>query len=192
MQNCNTVRKRCLTYLSELRRMGIQDTIPLANAKKLFSRILDLWDRYTLKAYFGTTPTIKTQHIRQKTHYQSGTLSYKDIELTHEVKHTEGYLERMGLVSIMRGQDQWYMKVHNAVLVPQLYKIAPQSIENISLSPLQEQIPAGKEREKTSHEVVSLNIETIENTQTNNNLLGERDKTGSVGREGDTLPTGAS
>jgi hypothetical protein len=187
MQNCNTVRKRCLTYLSELRRMGIENAIPLANAKKLFSRILDLWDPETIANYLGTVPTVKTQYIQQRKRYQSGTVSVNTIELKHEVKHKEGYMERMGLISVVHSTDGWYMKIHNTVLIPQLVKISHESIENISLSPIQTEviIPKGKAEAGKPFLEVSSAINELETTH---NLLAEREITSSGKAKDGTLP----
>lgn len=73
------------------------------------------------------------------------------------------------------------MKIHNAVLVPQLVRIAPQSIENLYISP----ISSGENVEGVNREASRASSSREQN---NNNSLAYIYKTGSVGRKDGTLP----
>jgi len=195
MQNCKTVRRRAIEYLITLTENGITYELPLEKAKTLFSQILDVWDRTTLKAYFGTQTHRSTQRFRRRAQYQSGVTSMKTIELSQDISASPGYLEKMGLVSYELKGHVWFMKIESAVLVPQLMKVDV-SMKNISLSPIDVEtnymaiLPKGKGSEgKPILEVFPKreDIDTI-NKQKNNNLQGEREKTGSVEGEDDTQP----
>jgi hypothetical protein len=88
----------------------------------------------------------------------------------------------MGLVSYELKGKVCFLKIENAVLVPQLMK-ADESIKNFSLSHNTEVLTSwrGKEGELGT---VPPDRE-LENKQ---QLQNEREKTGSVGSEGDTQP----
>lgn len=170
-KKCGTVRDRAINYILALD----AKQLPLEIAKDRFSEITGLYDRTTLKAYFGTQKHRSTRKMQRIARYGTGTFSFKTIELSQEVSTTKGYLEKMGLVTIEKRGSIWFMIVNrDAVLVPQLYERKQLSIENLSLSSNSQNsnsIIAGKEHEKTSHEVVSSS-----KLETNNNLQDEREK----------------
>jgi hypothetical protein len=124
--------------------------------------------------------------------FQSGTISFSTIELAHHVLMNLGYLERMGLVSYELKGNVWFLKIENAVLVPQFMK-ADVSMRNFSLShnTTQTVIPKGNRSEGKPFLEVFPDRETIEsvNKQKNNNLQGEREKTSSAKSEDDTQAT---
>jgi hypothetical protein len=175
MRNCSTVRKRALHYLAALKENGISNELPLEQAKNLFSQILDIWDRTSLKAYFGTQAHHSTQSFRRRARYQSGIVSFKTIELSQDILTNPGYLEKMGLVSYELKGHVWFMKIESAVLVPQLMK-ADVSMRNFSLSHSNNEaiIPKGNGSEGKPILEVFPNGE-VEKKQTNNNLQGERE-----------------
>jgi hypothetical protein len=183
MQNCSTVRKRCITFLSELKRLGYE-RIPLDQAKNLFSQILDVWDRTTLKAYFGVKAHTNKRIVQRTAIYRStATISNKDVILSERIETSPGYLEKMGLVSYELKGQVWFLKIESAVLIPQLMK-ADVSMRNFSLSHLEGVItPKGKECEKTVFG--GCLTKELENKQ---QLQNEREKTGSVESEDDTQP----
>jgi len=73
--------------------MGFEYELPLEKAKNLFGEILGIYDRTSIKAYFGTLPDKSAKKIRRYARYQSGTQSVKDIELIQDIPKTKGYLE---------------------------------------------------------------------------------------------------
>lgn len=175
-RGCNTVRTRAMLFVDQLRARGYTLEIPLEKAKQLFSEITGAWDRTTLKAYFGTLPGKSTQHIRRTARYQSGTFSFKNIELQQDIPKTKGYLEKLGMVSYEKHGKVWFMVLENLVIVSQLMKgedrgslahCANVSIDNISLTP----IPITSNSEFAN----ACDVVTTENTQTNNNLQSERE-----------------
>lgn len=194
MQNCNTVRKRALHYLATLKENGFSNELPLEQARNLFSQILGIWDRTTLKAYFGAQAHQSTQRLRRRAQYQSGVVSFKTIELSRDISAYPGYLERMGLVSYSLKGKLWFMKIESAVLVPQLMKVDV-SMRNFSLSPIEaitnvrvndaDSMTQTLKGSRSASFLAAPNIE-VEKKQTNNNLQDEREKTGSVECEDST------
>jgi len=178
VRNCNTVRCRCLTFLSELRLLGYTKQIPLATAIDLFSKIMDQWDRLTLKAYFGTIPHRSIRKYFSRSQYQSGVVSNKTIELSQEVSATKGYLEKMGLATVEKNGNVWFLVIQEAVLVPQLFRseeLVGSSMPNISISPIEEKSCSRSEEECEKPVGVSLNSVVVYDKQKNNNSQVERD-----------------
>jgi hypothetical protein len=170
----STVRKRAIRYIVSLSSLGYTKTIPLNKAKELFSRITDLWDRTTLKAYFGTQEHKSTRKISRIARYGTGTYSFKNIELSQEVCTTKGYLEKMGLVEMERKGNIWFMNIcSDSVLVPQLFRnVVSVPLEN-SLSPdASGSVLEGGELEGEKTGVFEPNSIL----ETNNNLQSEREK----------------
>jgi hypothetical protein len=132
-RGCNTIRSRCLQYIEVLRRLGFQKEIELTQAKRIFSQSLGIFDRASLKAYFGSQAARSIRKIQRVARYSSGTMSFKTIELAQEIPKTKGYLEVLGLASFeLRGKN-WMMVLRNPFLVPQLLK-GDGSKDNFSLS----------------------------------------------------------
>jgi hypothetical protein len=170
------VRRKCYNFLADLKQLGYTVMIPEAKAKDLFKSLDYGYDDQTLKAYFGTRKhTSRKSIFRRATYGGTYTVSNKYIELIQDVAECKGYLETLGLVHFEKRGKTWFMVIHrDAVLVPQLYERCHVSMKNFSLSP----IIAGKERERTSHEVVSPmeaeeSILELENKQ---QLQDEREK----------------
>ena len=179
-RGCNTVRTRSIQFLDQLRALAYSLEIPLDQAKQLFSEIIGAYDRTTLKAYFGTLPGKSTRLIRRTARYQTGTFSFKNIELTQDIPKTKGYLELLGLVSYEKRGKTWFMVVENRVLVPQLVKGSEGSIDKISLTPIHDaERGVGGERGQRASEDLSPLVEGgmggEKTLQTNNNLQGERE-----------------
>jgi hypothetical protein len=166
----STVRKRAIGFIISLSSLGYTKTIPLNKAKELFSRITDLWDRTTLKAYFGTQEHKSTRKISRMARYGTGTYSFKNIELSQEVCTTKGYLEKMGLVEMERKGNIWFMNIcSDSVLVPQLFRNVVVVPSNISLSrPMDDLGVEGGEKTGV--------FEPNSTLETNNNLQSEREK----------------
>jgi hypothetical protein len=96
--------------------------MPIDEAKDLFSLLIDVWDQKSLKAYFGTHAHREVQKINERKQYHSGTVVQATIELSHDVKTKEGYLERLGLVHYEQRGKTVFMVLENAPLVPELMK----------------------------------------------------------------------
>jgi hypothetical protein len=171
-RKCGTVRRRAVNYLSAL---GVKE-IPLAKAIEKFSELTDMFDRYTIKAYFGTKKHTSRKLIFRRAIYGgNGTVSNKTIDLSQDVPTTAGYLEKLGLVDFEKRGKTWFMVVNeNAVLIPQLYERKQLPMKNISLSTNSENNEAFSQgervRENRFEKVVSVN-----NKINNNNLQDERD-----------------
>jgi hypothetical protein len=165
-----------MLFIQTLAQNGTKE-LPLEKAKTLFSQIIDLWDRTTLKAYFGTQAHRSTRKMRRTARYATGTYSFKNIELTQDVETTPGYLEKLGLAEIEKRGKTWFFLVRqDAVIVPQLFKNVVVVPSEISLSHPNTRISQGERvRENRFEKVVPLNNEL----ETNNNLQSEREKTGS-------------
>lgn len=165
-RKCSTVRRRAANFI---RSLNVKE-LPLELARDLFSELTGLYDRSTLRAYFGTKAHKSVRKIRRTSRYATGTYSFKTIELSQQVRTTKGYLEKMGLATFELRGKTWFMIVHrDAVLVPQLYERKQVSMENFSLSPSSPLVCV--ERRKGD----SGNRSTRE-LETNNNLQGEREK----------------
>ena len=166
-RGCETVRNRCLKYNAILRTLySIEREIPLEKAKEIFQKEMGIWDRTSLKAYFGTQETVSKRKMTRISRYpRTGTMSYKIIELEQPIKRKAGYLERLGLVCFEKRGNIWFMLLeeYNTILPELTHPPKPPltresesieakaSIDKISLTP----IVQGKEREKTVLEVVS-------------------------------------
>ncbi len=116
----STVRQRCLDFTKALRQSGYANEIPLESAKIVFSQVTDLYDRTTIKAYFGSQPGRSIRKIQRLARYASGTASYKSIELAHDIPHKKGYLELLGLVTNQKKGSVWFLILKNEVLVPEI------------------------------------------------------------------------
>jgi len=145
-RGCQTVRRRCLQYLTILKHQyGVTLAFPLEEAKRVFQDEMGIWDRTSLKAYFGTQPDVSKRVIQRTARYQTGTISQKTIELRQNISKREGYLERLGLVNYEKRGNTWFMILNKEVsVVPQISRIRVQhnerhesrfSIDNFSLSP---------------------------------------------------------
>jgi len=173
-RGCSTVRTRCIDFVDQLKTRGYTLEIPLEQAKAMFSEIVGAYDRATVKAYFGTLPGRSTRLIRRVARYQSGTFSFKNIELTQDAAKSLGYLEKLGLVTYERHGKVWFMVLENLVVVSQLVKsdhMVTPSIDKISLTPFSQ----GERLQENRFEKVVLPSGSLESTQTNNNLQGERE-----------------
>jgi hypothetical protein len=180
MQNCNTVRKRALHYLAALKENGFTNELPLDQAKSLFSQILDIWDRTSIKAYFGVKAHTTKRIVQRMAIYRTtSTISNKDIFLTERFETSPGYLEKMGLVSYEMKGKTWFMKLESPSLVPQLGKVVGGFISNFSLSPYSSE---NIENESEAKRNDSYNI-----LETKQQLQNEREKTGGVQSEEETL-----
>ena len=175
MRNCNTVRKRATHFIESIIQNGIKE-LPLPKAKDLFNQITDLWDRTTIKAYFGTHKHVSRQNIKRVARYGTGTYSFKSIELIRDVETEKGYLEKLGLVHYELRGKTWFMIVNtDANLVPQLYERKQLPIENISLSPNGQNEPVSKgERARENRFEKGVSVNNL--LETNNNLQDEREK----------------
>jgi len=148
-RSCHTVRKRSLNYIAILKhKYGVSHEIPVEAAKRIFQKELDIWDRTSLKAYFGTQTAISKRTIQRKAIYSTGTVSNKTIELRQYIFKSEGYLERLGLVKFEKRGDTWFMILaNNETIVPEIRhsqtrvyeRVEPKSIENFSLTPILEE-----------------------------------------------------
>jgi hypothetical protein len=156
----------------------------LESAKEVFSRHLGLFDRATIKAYFGTQPHRSLRKLQKIARYATGTISFKNIELTQDIPQKRGYLEILGLATIEKKGQTWFLKINEVSVVaemrPQHYEGSEKPIEEISLSsitpPLRGETEGAREPalEKNSGEG-SLTKEI----KTNNNIQGEREKSDS-------------
>jgi hypothetical protein len=115
----------------------------LEAAKRIFQEELDIWDRTSLKAYFGTQTDISKRTIQRTAIYHTGTVSNKTIELKQYIFKSEGYLERLGLVKFEKRGNTWFMLLaDNETIVPEIRhpetrvyeRVEPKSIENFSLT----------------------------------------------------------
>jgi len=129
-----TVRFRATEFIDTLRIQHIKE-LPLAEAQEQFSLILDIWDRTTIKAYFGLLPNKSKRKIDRWAQYQNGTKSLKTIELSQDIPYQKGYLEKLRLVYYEQRGKNWFMVLENPILVPELMKLDRLSISNFSLSP---------------------------------------------------------
>ena len=180
-RGCHTIRERSQKYIRILKdKFNIDLQIPLERAKQIFQDEMDIWDRASLRAYFGTQPSISRRFIRRIATYATGTVSSKTIELTQQIPERKGYLESLGLVKFEKRSNTWFMILTNEALVPKVWRNSVQqyegrksrvSIDNFSLTP----IVQGKERE-TVLDAVSTNVETVKNKQTTTLVGCERNR----------------
>jgi len=168
----STVRRRAISFILSID----AKELPVETAKDLFSEVTELYDRTTLKAYFGTQAHVNTRKYQRTARYGTGTFSFKTIELSQKVKKTKGYLEKMGLAHFELRGNTWFIVINrSAVLVPQLYERKQLSMQNISLSSNDQNVifsQGERGRENRFEKSGSVN-NTLE---TNNNLQDEREK----------------
>lgn len=168
-----------MLFIDQLRAMGYSLEIPLEQAKQLFSEINDIWDRTSLKAYFGTLPGESEREIEREAVYASGTRSKKTIYLRQKIAKTKGYLEKLNLVSYERHGKVWFIVLENPQIVPIIVK-ANKSIDKISLAPIPHS-PVSVERSEENHLILGSRQEQENGCPkllpkiNNNNLQGERE-----------------
>lgn len=181
------IRERCIEYIKALRQHGYINEIPLEPAKEIFSQELGLFDRATIKAYFGCQPGRSIKKIQRLARYASGSMSFKSIELAQETQLKKGYLELLGLATIQKKGQKWFVKLNSEVsIIPETGSHTYENcdsgfvIEKISLSSCNHssefEAEGNGERalEENSREG-SPNMETRERSQTHT-LQGEREK----------------
>ncbi|MCJ7635628.1 hypothetical protein MUP77_24960 [Candidatus Bathyarchaeota archaeon] len=169
------IRHRCLKFIQALREQGHAKEIPLEIAKEIFCQQLGFFDRTTLKAYFGTQAHRSVRKIERRARYPTGTISFKSIELSQDISQKKGYLEMLGLVSIERKGQTWFLKIKEESIVPELSpqyheRTNSQSIVELSLSTLRSEGVTEDARGKKDECFLTSN------TQTNNNIQDEREK----------------
>jgi hypothetical protein len=172
---------------------GCTREIPLEEAKRIFQLDMGIWDRASLKAYFGTQLGVSRRIIQRTARYQTGTISNKTIELKQNISKLEGYLERLGLVKFEKRGNTWFMVLNNEVsVIPEIAKSTQSvnesseqnlrlnyvkrgcSIDNFSLTP----IALG---EQHGHE---LNVKTEDNGEKRESVIGcERNRSSESERE---------
>lgn len=137
LRGCGIIRDRCQQYIAGLKRMGYDNTLPVEKAKELFCEILDIYDRTSIKAYFGTLPGRSERTMtRWATYLHTGTQSPKEIKIIQKIPKRIGYLERLQLVTYeQRGIEGkvWFMVLKNPPIVAELVKVC-KTIEHISLT----------------------------------------------------------
>lgn len=135
-RGCNTIRSRCIQFIQILEQNGYE-RLPLEEAKRVFSQTLGIYDRSSIKAYFGTQAGITRHTVERFARYQSGASGLKTIELSQRIAHHAGYLEILGLVTYELKGRVWFLSLKRAILVPTLVKpSASVPMQNISLSSL--------------------------------------------------------
>jgi hypothetical protein len=137
-----TVRARAIEFVETLQIQQVKE-IPVEEAKDRFQLMIDVWDEKSLNRYFGTQTHREVQKINERKQYLlTGKVVLATIELSHDIKSKEGYLEKLGLVHYeLRGKTV-FMVLENAPMVPELVK-AHVSNDNFSL-PLQDLSHKGK------------------------------------------------
>jgi len=168
----STVRKRCIQFVETLHKLGYE-RIPIDQAKQLFSLTVNVFDRASIKAYFGTYQHILTHSIQREARYQSGTYSFKTILLKQKVPFQPGYLDLLGLVKYEWRNKILFLIPQKAVLVPTIMK-SSESMRDFSLTQTKDEAftPKGKEGEKTDLGGCLTYDDDITN---NNNMGGERE-----------------
>lgn len=131
-RGCHTVRNRCREFIEILRRSNIKE-LPLETAKTLFMNTMDIWDRTSIKAYFGSQAHISTKKMQRIARYPSGTVSFKAIELSQQIPQRKGYLELLGLATFELRGKTWFTIVQHESLVPEM---GPQHCERNSGLPI--------------------------------------------------------
>jgi len=167
----STVRNRCILFIETLHKLGYE-RIPIDQAKQLFSLTVNVFDRVSIKAYFGTYQHVSTHSIQREARYQSGAYSFKTIVLKQKVPYQLGYLDLLGLVTYEWINKTLFLIPKFGVLVPTLMKGSEESIGEFSLSFSQGE----RARENRFEKVVSPSEAEESNvllrTPTNNNNLG--------------------
>lgn len=171
------VRRRCMHFISILKDYGYDFEVPLKDARELFQMTLNIMDRTSLSAYFGTQATRSIRKMQRIARYATGTTSFKGIEISQDIPSKKGYFEILGMATFELRGKTWFMILNREPLVPEIVSqhkedhACEESIKDFSLSPFLQ----GKECEKTDLEVVSLNDkETMENKQTTTYRSRER------------------
>lgn len=113
------VRKRCLEFVDAMHSLGYS-CMPLDDAKELFIATLQICDRTSVKAYFGTQPHRVVQPMERMARYASGVNSLERIELSHKVGYTAGYFELLRLATIQKKGSTWFMVLNEVGVVSQL------------------------------------------------------------------------
>jgi hypothetical protein len=169
-RGCGIIRDRCQQYILGLKRLGYDNSLPLEKAKELFMEILDIYDRTSLKAYFGTVPGRCDRKIMRWARYmRTGTTSPKEIVLSQDIPKRVGYLERLQLIGFEQRGKTWFILLKNPMLVPQLMK-AKVSMENISL-PLKHLSPESASELPIARSTLEApeGTHSVETTNNNNN-----------------------
>jgi hypothetical protein len=160
----STVRNRCLLFIETLHKLGYE-RIPIDQAKQLFRLTVNVFDRASIKAYFGTYQHVSTHSIQREARYQSGNYSFKTILLKQKVPYQPGYLDLLGLVTYEWVNKTLFLIPKVGVLVPILMKASDESIADFSLS---------LSEEERAREAEESNVLVGQSTN-NNNIGGERE-----------------
>jgi hypothetical protein len=128
------IRDRCFEFMQILESRGYTNAIPLDEAKRIFQTEIGIFDQKSVRAYFGSQASKSTRFVRQRVTYGTGTVSFKNIELTQDIRAKKGYLEILGMVSFELRGNTFFMKVlETPFLVPTLMKKCGVSKDRISL-----------------------------------------------------------
>lgn len=115
-----TIRRNCIEFVEAMKKLRYV-RVTLKQAKQIFEGLFGPRDRTTLKAYFGTMPGTSTRIVDRTATYQTGTVSQKKIVLKQKVLRSEGYLERLGLVSFFEYAGKWYLELNEeGSVVPEI------------------------------------------------------------------------
>jgi len=107
----STVRARCLRFINVLEAKNLLD-LPLDEAKNIFMNEIGIFDRMSLKAYFGCQKLKSKQVLNKEHRYATGTVSLSTITYTRKLTIVRGYFEILGLAKIEEVYSKLYFCVN--------------------------------------------------------------------------------
>ena len=107
----STVRARCLRFINVLEAKNLLD-LPLDEAKNIFMNEIGIFDRMSLKAYFGSQKLKSKQVLNKEHRYATGTVSLSTITYTRKLTIVRGYFEILGLAKIEEVYSKLYFCVN--------------------------------------------------------------------------------
>jgi hypothetical protein len=116
--NPSPVRERCLRFISILRKMGYDKSIPLDDAVEIFQSEIGIMDDKSKRAYFGTRAGKAERTIDEMKSYQNGERKFRSIQLSFKIAERRGYLEIFGLVEFEKIGKVWFLQIKSDSIVP--------------------------------------------------------------------------
>lgn len=181
-RGCKAIRSRSMKYYHYWITHQIKEML-LDDSKELFSQLIGVWDRTTIRAYFGSQEPKSYEIESIKKDDESGKVYRRNITLTRKSKRTKGYLEKLNLFAIEKRGQNYFITINELVVIPEIAKRVhnnerhslEQSIDNLSLIPFSQ----GERARENRFEKVVSSIETTgtrKKQYNNNNLRGERNQ----------------
>ena len=133
-----TVRRKCLAFIDELKASGFTAEIAYDQCIDYFQSFCDVWDRISIRSYFGVLPQVRKREFQVKRRYKTGTITQSTVTRAEIILKRKGYFEKLGLWHYELRGHVWIVKLHESSISPTLISEVNASVtmRNLSLSPI--------------------------------------------------------